>query len=96
MAEVRQLKIKTGSVLRLSKELTMYAAEQATETARVAKMRDDERDSHDIQHAVKNCISPFPYPNLSSASAAQHLPDFYSFLDGESIKQLVAIGSPHF
>ena len=52
MAEVRQLKIKTGSVLRLSKELGMYAVEQTTEAARVAKMRADDADSHDIQHAV--------------------------------------------
>ena len=38
----------------------MYTVEQATETARVAKMREDERDSHDIQHAVKICRSPKP------------------------------------
>ena len=61
MAEVRQLKIKTGSVLRLSKELGMYAAEQATEAARVAKMRDDDRDSHDIQHAVKAYGPPLSF-----------------------------------
>jgi len=45
------LKIKTGSVQRLSKELGMYAEEQATEAARVAKMRESNADSHDIQHA---------------------------------------------
>ena len=49
---VRQLKIKTGSVVRLSKELGMYAEEQRVESSRVAGMRADNADSHDIQHAV--------------------------------------------
>lgn len=50
----RQLKIKAGSVIRLSKELGMYAEEQRAESAKVAGMRADNADSHDIQHAVSS------------------------------------------
>ncbi len=57
---VRQVKIKTGSVVRLSKELGMYAEEQRAESAKVAGMRADNADSHDIQHAVRGSLSPIP------------------------------------
>lgn len=73
MAEVRQLKIKTGSVQRLSKELGMYATEQATEAARVAKMRMDDADSHDIQHAVRLHSRIPPPPSPRHASAPNHV-----------------------
>ena len=46
------MKIKTGSVKRLAKELTLYEKEQLQESQRVADMRASGADAHDIQHAV--------------------------------------------
>mmetsp|Transcript_23771 Transcript_23771/g.61012 ORF Transcript_23771/g.61012 Transcript_23771/m.61012 type:complete len:112 (+) Transcript_23771:186-521(+) len=62
--QVRQLKIKTGSVKRLRKELTMYEKEHEKELARVDKMKADDADPHDLKHA-ENVLS----------EAAMMLPD---------------------
>lgn len=51
-AEVRQLKIKTGSLTRLTRELVQYEKEHKQEQARVAAMKAANADSHDIKHAV--------------------------------------------
>ncbi len=51
-AEKRLLKIKTGSVVRLKKELGLYEKEKETEAQRVARMKDEGADAHDIKHAV--------------------------------------------
>ena len=51
--ELRQLKIKTGSVKRLTKELAMYEKEHAKEKARVGKMKEDNADASDIKQAVR-------------------------------------------
>lgn len=48
----RTLKIKTGSVSRLTKELGLYQDEAATAANRVASMRAAGDDAHDIKHAV--------------------------------------------
>lgn len=48
----RQLKIKTGSVRRLAKEVVMYKKDEETETARVNRMKADGSDASDIKHAV--------------------------------------------
>ena len=48
----RQLKIKTGSVKRLAKEVVMYKKDEETETARVNRMKADGSDASDIKHAV--------------------------------------------
>ncbi|CAK0787985.1 hypothetical protein CVIRNUC_011207 [Coccomyxa viridis] len=50
--EKRMLKIKTGSVVRLNKELGLYETEKEAEAKRVAKMRDEGADAYDIKHAV--------------------------------------------
>ncbi len=50
--ERKALKIKTGSVKRLAKELVLYGKEQEKEEQRVAEMRASGADSHDIKHAV--------------------------------------------
>lgn len=47
----RQLKIKTGSVKRLAKEVVMYKKDEETETARVNRMKADGSDASDIKHA---------------------------------------------
>lgn len=47
----RQLRIKCGSVKRLAQELKLYAQEQEKETQKVAKMKNEDADSHDIKHA---------------------------------------------
>ena len=52
--ELRQLKIKTGSLTRLTKELVLYEKEQKQEQARVAAMKADKADTHDIKHAVRS------------------------------------------
>lgn len=51
-AEKRLLKIKTGSVVRLKKELCLYEEEQEQERQKVARMKEDGADVHDIKHAV--------------------------------------------
>lgn len=48
----RSLKVKAGVVKRLRKELDMYAAEVATETAKVQQLRDAGADPHDIKYQV--------------------------------------------
>jgi hypothetical protein len=49
----RQLKIKTGSVKRLAKEVVMYKKDEQTETDRVSRMRAAGGDASDIKHAVR-------------------------------------------
>lgn len=49
----RALKIKTGSVRRLTKELETYTAEAAAEEAKVAAMRAAGAEAHDLKHAVR-------------------------------------------
>ena len=48
----KQLKIKTGSVKRLAKEVLMYKKDEQTETDRVARMKATGSDASDIKHAV--------------------------------------------
>lgn len=53
MAEaVKQLKIKTGSVGRLSKELLLYQEEELQEQKKVSQLKAGGADQHDIKHAV--------------------------------------------
>ena len=52
-AERRMLKIKTGSVVRLKKELGLYETEKESEAQRVARMKEEGADVHDIKHAVR-------------------------------------------
>lgn len=47
----RQLKIKTGSVRRLAKEVVMYKKDEQTETDRVSRMKAAGGDASDIKHA---------------------------------------------
>mmetsp|Transcript_4437 Transcript_4437/g.7371 ORF Transcript_4437/g.7371 Transcript_4437/m.7371 type:complete len:110 (+) Transcript_4437:121-450(+) len=52
MAEViKSLKVKTGTVTRVHKELNMYQKEQAKELARVEKMKSENAEFHDIKQA---------------------------------------------
>ena len=57
-AELRQLKIKTGSLSRLTKELILYEKEHKQEQERVAAMKSDKADAHDIKHAVRSVSAP--------------------------------------
>lgn len=50
---VKQLKIKTGSVGRLRKELSLYKEEEAREQENVHKLKAAGADQHDIKHAVR-------------------------------------------
>ena len=49
-ADKRSLKVKAGVVKRLRKELDMYSAEVAAETAKVQRLRDAGADPHDIKY----------------------------------------------
>ena len=52
-ADLRLLKIKTGSLKRLKKELVLYKQEEEQEIHRVARMKAENADTHDIKHAVR-------------------------------------------
>lgn len=56
-AEKRLLKIKTGSVVRLKKELGLYEKEKETEAQRVVRMKEQGADVYDIKHAVGSDFS---------------------------------------
>ena len=58
----RQLRIKTGSVKRLHKELGMYSQELERETARVEKMKADGVDEYDVKQAVRQSSGAPPPP----------------------------------
>mmetsp|Transcript_38282 Transcript_38282/g.108226 ORF Transcript_38282/g.108226 Transcript_38282/m.108226 type:complete len:113 (-) Transcript_38282:487-825(-) len=77
--ELRQLKIKTGSVKRLRKELTMYEKEHTKEIGKVEKMKAENADSHDIKHA-ENVLS----------EAAMMLPDCRQRLEA-ALGELVTV-----
>ncbi|ORZ32221.1 tubulin binding cofactor A [Catenaria anguillulae PL171] len=48
-AEARQLKIKTGVVKRLAKEITMYQKEAEKQQARIQNLIDTGADEHDVR-----------------------------------------------
>ncbi|EFN54270.1 hypothetical protein CHLNCDRAFT_15558, partial [Chlorella variabilis] len=50
-ADKRTLKVKTGVVKRLRKELDMYQQEVQTEQAKVQKLKNEGADPHDIKYA---------------------------------------------
>jgi|AntAceMinimDraft_12_1070368.scaffolds.fasta_scaffold114187_1 hypothetical protein len=49
---LRALKIKTGVMTRVKKELAMYQKEVTSEGAKLQAMHDAGRDSHDIKQQV--------------------------------------------
>lgn len=51
-ADRKSLKVRTGMVRRLAKELSMYEQEVATEQAKVAGLKERGADKHDIKYAV--------------------------------------------
>ena len=52
-AEARLLRIKTGSVQRLERELRLYEKERTAEEAKVQSMRAAAADVYDIKQAVR-------------------------------------------
>ena len=48
----RRLRIHTGSVTRLSKELAQYTADQESAEARIRQMKTANADPYDLKHAV--------------------------------------------
>lgn len=83
MSEVRrQLKIKTGSVKRLAKELLMYTKDKDVETTRVENLRAAKGDASDIKHAVSLLsssgeavaalhVTAYPFSVTTGASASR-------------------------
>ena len=51
---LRALKIKTGVLTRVKKELAMYTKEVTTETEKLKKMQSEGRDAHDIKQQVRS------------------------------------------
>lgn len=51
-AQLKSLKVKTGTLRRLRKELGMYVEEQTKESEKVEKLRSQGADPHDIKYAV--------------------------------------------
>ena len=47
--QMRNLKIKTGVLKRISKELAAYSKEQSSQQARIDKLISNEADIHDIR-----------------------------------------------
>lgn len=81
-AEKRMLKIKTGSVVRLKKELGLYETEKESEVQRVARMKEQGADKYDIKHAV----SPAQHIHMCLAAAHRHLYGFYLVRLLEAVK----------
>ncbi|XP_046358985.1 tubulin-specific chaperone A-like [Haliotis rufescens] len=50
---IRQIKIKTGVVKRLTKEKSMYEKEVETQEARVNKMKAEGVDEHDVRKQME-------------------------------------------
>ncbi|XP_031573174.1 tubulin-specific chaperone A-like [Actinia tenebrosa] len=50
---LRQLKIKTGVLKRLSKEKTMYEKEVVDQGQKVEKMKAEGKDSHDVNKQIE-------------------------------------------
>ncbi len=50
---IRTLKVKTGALKRVQKELSMYEKERDKEQARVEKLRADNAEPHDLKQAVR-------------------------------------------
>jgi tubulin-specific chaperone A len=49
---IKSLKVKSGSVKRTHKELTMYEKDREKQQAKVDKLKADNADSHNIKQAV--------------------------------------------
>ena len=54
---LRALKIKTGVMTRVKKELAMYQKEVAAESEKLKTMQSEGRDAHDIKQQVCVCVS---------------------------------------
>lgn len=53
----RQIKIKTGSVSRLKKELSMYQKELEQQKAKVEKMKADDPTQHSIKQQARDATA---------------------------------------
>ena len=70
----RTLKIKTGSVSRLTKELGLYSQEAASAADKVASLRAAGEDAHDVKHAVSDVVVVFDLVGKEwGASSLTHL-----------------------
>lgn len=55
-AALKSIKVKTGTLRRLRKELDMYIQEQVKESANVEKLKADGADIHDVKYAVSGNV----------------------------------------
>ena len=69
----RQVKVKTGVVKRLRKELAMYEQEKVQNDKRVEDMRASGADVYDVRQAV-GVVTPTPPPPPTSPLLSSRLP----------------------
>ena len=67
----RQVKVKTGVVKRLRKELAMYEQEKVQNDKRVEDMRASGADVYDVRQAV-GVVTPPPPPTSPLVSLCSH------------------------
>ncbi|BDA40373.1 probable tubulin-specific chaperone A [Coccomyxa sp. Obi] len=86
-ADLRLLKIKTGSLNRLKKELGLYKQEEEQERQRVARMKAEDADTHDIKHAenvLEEATRMIPDTRQRLEGALQDLSNFMGGLKDEA------------
>ncbi|EIE22136.1 tubulin binding cofactor A [Coccomyxa subellipsoidea C-169] len=86
-ADLRLLKIKTGSLNRLKKELGLYKQEEEQERQKVARMKSENADYHDIKHAenvLEEATRMIPDTRQRLEGALQDLSNFMSGLKEEA------------
>ena len=76
MSDIRQLKIKTGSVKRLYKELAMYEREQIEHEQKLLDLKDAGSEPHKMKHqenVVAEASAVVPDTRARLETAAQEL-----------------------
>jgi len=85
LALQRQLKIKSGVVIRLLKELDMYRREEEEQVKRVEKLKVDGADGADIRHAEtvqREAHKMVPDAQARLAKAVEDLKDHVQHVRG--------------
>lgn len=97
-ASIRELKIKTGIVKRMTKEKAAYIKEVEVERERLVKMKDTGKDEYELkrqEEVIAESLSMIPhthkklltaYSDLKEAlDAAQHLSESEEYLAAQGV-----------
>jgi hypothetical protein len=84
----KQLRIKTGVVARIEKELTRYHEELAAQRNKIQKMEENGEDEHDIrkQASVDYCVRPDSAASFSCLSL-EKIPVPHTVLQKEVLEE---------